>query len=43
MSNKKFEEFYNLYMSVEIDEELMLLPKDFTLGCSLDELIAWNQ
>ena len=40
--NKKFDDFYEIYMDLDDEEEQDVLLDEFLSDCSASELMAWN-
>ena len=40
--NKKFDDFFEIYINTHEENEQYAVLGDFLLTCSLKELIAWN-
>ena len=42
IKNKKFDDFFEIYIKTQTEVEQYAVLKVFLLSCSLQELIAWN-
>jgi hypothetical protein len=43
MKNKKFDDFYKIYIAAKSEAEEYALLNNFMMSCSIEELMAWNQ
>ena len=42
IKNKKFDDFFEVYINAKTEAEQYSVLKDFMLSCSFTELLAWN-